>query len=63
MKRIILTSILLAAFLASCAPVDLNAPLPAFDTGIDPNAWAQVPAVSSTSASTKTSKPPMLTKS
>ena len=44
MKRIILTSILLAAFLASCAPVDLNAPLPAFDTGIDPNAWAQVPA-------------------
>ena len=44
MKRIILTSILLAAFLASCAPVDLNAPLPAFDTGIDPTAWAQVPA-------------------
>ncbi|GAB4452798.1 MAG: hypothetical protein OHK0041_16310 [Anaerolineales bacterium] len=44
MKRIILTSILLAAFLASCAPVDLNAPVPVFDTGIDPNAWAQVPA-------------------
>lgn len=31
-------------FLASCAPVDLNAPIPAFDTGVDPNAWAQVPA-------------------
>jgi formylglycine-generating enzyme required for sulfatase activity len=30
--------------LASCAPVDLNAPIPAFDTGIDPNAWAQIPA-------------------
>ena len=30
--------------LASCAPVDLNAPIPTFDTGIDPNSWAQVPA-------------------
>lgn len=30
--------------LASCAPVDLNAPLPAYDTGVDPNAWAQIPA-------------------
>ena len=31
-------------FLVSCAPVDLNAPMPTFDTGIDPNTWAQVPA-------------------
>ncbi len=30
--------------LAACAPVDLNAPMPAFDTGVDSNAWAQVPA-------------------
>jgi formylglycine-generating enzyme required for sulfatase activity len=30
--------------LLSCAPVDLNAPLPDFDTGIDPNAWSQIPA-------------------
>ena len=30
--------------LASCAPVDLNAPMPTFDTGVDPNAWAQIPA-------------------
>jgi formylglycine-generating enzyme len=30
--------------LVSCAPVDLNAPIPTFDTGVDPNAWAQVPA-------------------
>jgi formylglycine-generating enzyme required for sulfatase activity len=30
--------------LISCAPVDLNAPMPTFDTGIDPNAWVQVPA-------------------
>lgn len=44
MKRIFLTSILFAVLLASCAPVDLNAPIPAFDTGIDPNTWAQIPA-------------------
>ncbi len=30
--------------LASCSPVDLNAPMPTFDTGIGPNTWAQVPA-------------------
>ena len=44
MKRIILPLILLTVFLASCAPVDLNAPMPTFDTGIDPNSWAQIPA-------------------
>jgi formylglycine-generating enzyme required for sulfatase activity len=30
--------------LASCAPVDLNAPISTYDTGVNPNAWAQVPA-------------------
>jgi formylglycine-generating enzyme required for sulfatase activity len=30
--------------LVSCASVDLNASIPTFDTGIDPNTWAQVPA-------------------
>lgn len=46
MKRFILTLILilLAALLVSCAPVELNAPIPSFDTGIDPNAWSQIPA-------------------
>jgi formylglycine-generating enzyme required for sulfatase activity len=44
MKRIFVPLILLTVFLASCAPVDLNAPLPAFDTGVDPNSWAQIPA-------------------
>lgn len=44
MKRSIFHLSLLIALLASCAPVDLNAPMPAFDTGIDPNSWAQVPA-------------------
>jgi hypothetical protein len=37
-------TLLAMTLLISCAPVDLNAPIPTFDTGIDPNAWAQVPA-------------------
>jgi formylglycine-generating enzyme required for sulfatase activity len=44
MKRIIAATILITTLLASCAPVDLNATLPSFDTGVDPNAWAQIPA-------------------
>ncbi len=44
MKRLIITLIALALLLASCAAVDLNAPLPTFDTGVDPEAWAQIPA-------------------
>ncbi len=44
MKRIFLPLVLLTVFLASCAPVDLNAPIPTFDTGVDPNSWAQIPA-------------------
>lgn len=44
MRRLFLSLVLLAAFMASCAPVDLNAPMPTFDTGVDPNTWTQVPA-------------------
>lgn len=44
MKRLIPTLVLMAALLASCAPVDLNAPLPSVDTGVDPNAWVDIPA-------------------
>lgn len=44
MKRIVLNLILFAALLVSCAPVDLNAPISSFDTGVNPNAWAQIPA-------------------
>lgn len=44
MKRILPTIILLAVFLTSCASVDLEAPLPVFETGVDPEAWAQIPA-------------------
>ncbi len=43
MRHIILL-LAAAVLLAACATVDLNAPLPAFDTGVDSNAWVQVPA-------------------
>jgi formylglycine-generating enzyme required for sulfatase activity len=40
-----IASLVLAVFiLSSCATVDLNAPIPEFDTGIDPASWAFVPA-------------------
>jgi formylglycine-generating enzyme len=45
MKRVLsLTLILVVVLLASCAPVDLNAPIRPYDTGLDSNAWATVPA-------------------
>jgi formylglycine-generating enzyme required for sulfatase activity len=44
MKRLFLSLVLFAALIASCAPVDLNAPMPTLDSGMDPNTWAQVPA-------------------
>ena len=44
MKRAILTVFLLAAILVSCAPVNLNAPVPTYNTGVDPNAWVVIPA-------------------
>ena len=44
MKRAFLTVFVLAVILASCAPVDLNAPVPSYNTGVDPNAWVVVPA-------------------
>ena len=44
MKRCILVLFLLTLLLTSCAPVDLNAPIPSFETGVDPDAWAQIPA-------------------
>ncbi|MEW5872825.1 MAG: SUMF1/EgtB/PvdO family nonheme iron enzyme [Chloroflexota bacterium] len=44
MKPWLPTALFLVILLASCAPVDLNAPLPAFDSGVAPDAWAQIPA-------------------
>lgn len=43
MKRILLTAALLTLLLAGCAPVDLNAAMPVYDTDVDPQAWAQIP--------------------
>lgn len=44
MRRYLSTFLLLVVFLAGCAAVDLNAPIPASDTGVDPAAWAKIPA-------------------
>ncbi len=43
MKRL-LPLLLTLVFLTACQPVDLNAPIPVFDTGIDPDSWAVIPA-------------------
>jgi len=44
MKRLFPTLLLLAALLVSCAPVNLDTPLPSVNTGVDPNSWADIPA-------------------
>ena len=44
MKKTLLPILLLVTLLTACAPVDLDAALPTFDTGIDPNSWAEIPS-------------------
>jgi formylglycine-generating enzyme len=44
MKRTLWISSLILILFVSCAPVDLNAPVPTFDTGVDPDAWSVIPA-------------------
>lgn len=44
MKRFLLIATLLTVLLATCAPVDLNAAMPVYKTGVDSEAWAQIPA-------------------
>ncbi|MFH1908957.1 MAG: SUMF1/EgtB/PvdO family nonheme iron enzyme [Chloroflexota bacterium] len=39
-----MTLMIVLLFLASCAPVDLNAPIPVYDTGVNPEAWVAIPA-------------------
>ncbi len=36
--------ILVIIFLTACSPVDLNAAIPTYDTGVDPEAWVVIPA-------------------
>jgi formylglycine-generating enzyme required for sulfatase activity len=43
MKRKLFTFIIFSILLASCGSVDLNAPMPVFETGVDPNSWVQIP--------------------
>lgn len=44
MKRLLLTLAALAFGFSACAPVDLDAPIPRYDTGVDPESWATIPA-------------------
>ena len=43
MKKLLVVMLFLL-FVTACKPVDLNAPIPVFDTGIDPNAWSRIPS-------------------
>lgn len=44
MNRLLPILSLLAVVLAACTPVDVHAPLPTFDTGVNPESWASIPA-------------------
>lgn len=44
MRRPIPLVFFFSLLLASCAPVNLNAPMPDFSSGVDSNSWASVPA-------------------
>ncbi|MDO9087068.1 MAG: SUMF1/EgtB/PvdO family nonheme iron enzyme [Anaerolineaceae bacterium] len=44
MKKPTLILISFILLLTACKPVDVNSPAPVYDTGIDPNTWAIIPA-------------------
>ena len=44
MKKMTLILIFIIFSLSACKPVDINAPAPIYDTGIDPASWVEVPA-------------------
>lgn len=44
MKSTSVSLILAFILLASCAPVNLDAPIPVYDTGVDPETWVTIPA-------------------
>ena len=46
--HVVASLLLEMTLLISCTPVDLNARMPTFDTGIDPDSWAQVAAGATT---------------
>jgi formylglycine-generating enzyme required for sulfatase activity len=43
MKKLTLLLISFIIILTACKPVDINAPAPVYDTGIEPNTWAFIP--------------------
>jgi formylglycine-generating enzyme required for sulfatase activity len=44
LKPPLLAIALLISLLTACNPVDLNASVPVYDTGVDPDSWANIPA-------------------
>jgi formylglycine-generating enzyme required for sulfatase activity len=44
MKRLLYLLCLIAGLFTACTPVDLNAPIPTFETGVDPSSWVTIPA-------------------
>jgi formylglycine-generating enzyme required for sulfatase activity len=44
MRLALLAILLVIALLASCTPVNLDTPMPAYDPGVDSAAWATIPA-------------------
>jgi len=44
MKHILWLSLLIPLLLVSCGSVDLNAAVPAYETGVDPEGWVTIPA-------------------
>jgi formylglycine-generating enzyme len=43
-KHLFLFLVLDVILVTSCAPLDLNAPVPVYDTSVDPATWATIPA-------------------
>ncbi len=44
MKRLCLIFASIVLGISACAPVNLNAAIPAYDNGVDPDSWATIPA-------------------
>jgi formylglycine-generating enzyme required for sulfatase activity len=44
MNRLTIPLLAIPLVLSACGTVDLNAPVPVYDTGVDPQAWSLVPA-------------------
>jgi len=44
MKKMMIALLSLLFLISACQPVDLNAPAPVYNTGIDPDSWVTIPA-------------------